>query len=77
MSVEQELFKELSGLDLEVYKGFVRVGKFKDEQGEGDLYFNIKTLTFSKEKDYQYLVLVDDWKQQILLKYLVKPEYKR
>ena len=77
MSVEDDFFKELTGLDLKVVNDYVRVGEYKDKEGCGDLYFNIKTLTFYKEKDFRYLVFVEDYKQHILLKYLVNQKYKR
>ena len=38
---------------------FLRVGKYKDKEGQGDLYYDIFLNDFYKEKDYEYLVEFD------------------
>ena len=38
---------------------FLRVGKYEDKEGSGDLYYDMFRDDFYKEKDYEYLVEFD------------------
>lgn len=61
---------------------YLRIGKYKDNEGVGDLYYDVFEDTFYREKDYKYLVEIPESKMPVnlllhKLYFFEKNTYKR